>query len=238
MGCNAADGACGCASGCKGACKSPKNPNPACVIGNLPCPAESHSRACLPGDPALSTTVICRRAIAQGRWDRTFSTATIAAGDYTTMVVIFPAFVASGKLCITSLALTITTDDEPPVVTAVPLTSVGGSAVWDFADSPGAPLWTARVAEPCMHGVGDISTTTGRCPCDAACADCLYPAALGGLFAVKITFPLTTFPALATVRLDVSGTFVAQPPCCEIPLAAGEPPVVGGAYPALQSIAA
>ena len=240
MGCNAEDGGCGCSS-CKvgGPCGGGAKPpvNPACVIGTVPCPAETHSRACLPGDPALSTTVICRRALGQGLWARQLiMAATIPAGSYTELNAIFPAFVAAGKLCVTSVTLTITTVGPPPVATAVAVQAVGASAVWDFVDSPGSPLWTPRVSDPCMHEVLSINTTTGRCPCDAACADCLYPAAIGGLFAVRLRFPSITLLATDTVTLDVTGTYAAKKPCCQIPLAAGEPAVVAGPYPALQSI--
>ena len=237
MGCNAEDG-CGCAP-CKagGACAMKAPVNPACIVGNVPCPAESHSRACLPGDPALSTTVICRRALDEGLWAKRLTmAATIPAGNYTQMIAVFPAFVASGKLCVTSVTLTVTTVGPPPVTTAVAVQAVGASAVWDFVDSPGSPLWVPRVSTPCMHEVLSINTTTGRCPCDAACADCLYPAALGGLFAVRLRFPTQAILATDTVVLDVTGTFAAKKPCCQIPIASGEPQVVAAPYPALQSI--
>lgn len=239
-GCNPAIG-CGCGGGCQGGqCGVGQKPqqaaiNPACTIGGAPCPAENNSRACLPGDPSLSTTVICRRALGQGLWARQW-TGSVLAGNYTQLNAIFPAFVASGKLCVTSVTLTITSAGEPPVVTAVAVQAVGASAVWDFVDSPGSPLWTPRVSEPCMHEVLSINTTTGRCPCDAACADCLYPSALGGLFAVRLDFPVQAILATDTIKLDVTGTYAAQKPCCQIPLAAGEPVVVAGPYPALQSI--
>lgn len=230
-------GGCDCGP-CKGgggdACGAKKPFNPACVVGNVPCPAETHARACLSGDPSISSAVICRRAQAQGLWSRqlVLVPGVIPAGNYTELVAVFPAFVASGKICVTSVTLAV----AGAVIVVVPVQAVGASAVWDFVDSPGSPIWTPRVSDPCMHEVLSINTTTGRCPCDAACADCLYPAALGGLFAVRVRFPSQGILATDTVTFDVTGTYAAKKPCCQIPIAAGEPAVVAAPYPALQSI--
>jgi hypothetical protein len=242
----------GCTSGCqfKAGVASERRPAAAlaaatvaavCMIGAVPCPAESHSRACLPGDPGLSSLQIQRLALDQALWSRTL-TAVAPAGTpaaITEMVLIFPAFVASGKPCLKSVSLSFTVPGVPPVTTVVAVEAVGISGVWDMADTPGGPIWTARVGTVCLKEVLGINTTTGRCPCEVACKDCIYPAAVGGLFAVRLRFPSTAVVAgTDTISVTVTGTFEATPPCCLIPLSVGEPAVVAGPYPAFQSLAA
>jgi hypothetical protein len=86
-----------------------------------------------------------------------------------------------------------------------------------------------------MHETLGITTTDGRCPCDAACEECIYPGAVGGLFAVKLRFGALTIVPTDVIAVKLTGTFVATEPCCKIPLSVGEPQVVAGPYPALQS---
>jgi len=147
----------------------------------------------------------------------------------TELIVIFPAFSASGRVCAKSVTMTIN-GGSPTSVDAI-----GVTGVWDMVDSPGAPLWTLRVGEPCMHETLGITTTDGRCPCDAACEDCIYPAAVGGLFAVKLRFGAQNLAVGDAVAVKLTGTFAPSAPCCKISLSVGEEEVVSGPYPALQS---
>ena len=224
-----------CNSGCqiprtaKAAATAPKqcestNPN------LVPCKAPSYSTPCLPGDPNMSPLQIARAARSEHLFTRelTFAVNALQVGDHTTLQAVFPAFTASGNACIKSVTLIVDG-------VAVPVNIVGVSAVWLFA-SPASNVWTSRVAIPCEKLVNDIITTTGRCPCDVECEGCIYPAGVGGLFAVAITFPSTAFALGDVVTFSVTGTHTQQEPCCVIPELLAEPQVVAGPYPAIQSL--
>lgn len=197
-----------------------------------PCQAPSYSRACLPGDPAASPLRIARQGRAEHLWTRSL-TATLAAAlaGATLLDVLFPAFSASGGACIKSVTLSVVPAIGDPF--AIPVDIVGVAGVWDFTDS--GPDWTERVAIPCEKMVLDIQTTTGRCTCDVACEGCLYPAAVGGLFMVRVRFPATTIP-VGTFTLSVTGTHDASPPCCTMPVLLDEVRPVSGPYPAVQEL--
>lgn len=201
----------------------------ACTIGTVPFPAEIHARACLPGDPGLSSLEIARRARAESLWTRSLLVVVTTAGAFTDLVVILPAFAASGRVCAKSVTML-----QNAAVVAVD--AIGITGVWDMVDSPGAPQWQARVGEACMHETLGVQTTTGRCPCDAACEDCIYPAAVGGLFVAHLRFASRVFAVGDVISVTLTGTFKSTAPCCSIPLSVGEPVVVAGPYPALQSL--
>lgn len=200
-----------------------------CKVGNVPCPAESHSRACLPGDPGLSSLEIARRARAESLWTRSITLVVTSAGNFSDMVLVIPAFASSGQVCAKSVTFLQNAG-------AVVVDAIGISGVWDMVDSPGAPLWVPRVGEACMHETLGVQTTTGRCPCDAACEDCIYPAAVGGLFVAHLRFATRSFSVGDALVVTLTGTFKSTKPCCQIPLSVGEPQVVAGPYPALQSL--
>lgn len=193
------------------------------------CKAPSYSRACMPGDPAASPLRIARQSRAEHLWTRTLPATALPVGALDHIDVLFPAFAASGGACVKSVTAILTTAGGP---VAIAVEVVGVAGVWDFTDS--GPDWTARVGIPCEKMALDIQTTTGRCPCDVACEGCLYPAAVGGLFMVRIRFASIVIAAGDTITLTVTGTHDATAPCCVMPVLLDEEEPVPGPYPALQ----